>query len=64
MLDLEVDSLAPARALLGQRIPITVQLAGQLDPPVRVKATLRTAGGDTQVASSLSGKAGLAKAIK
>lgn len=54
------EVLAPARALLGQRIPITVQLAGQLDPPVRVKATLRTAGGDTQVASSLSGKAGLA----
>jgi uncharacterized membrane protein len=46
------EVLAPDRAVLGQRIQITVQLAGQVDQPVRVKATARAADGQTQAASS------------
>jgi Ca-activated chloride channel homolog len=49
------EVLGPDRAMVGQRIQITVQLAGQLDKlqdqPLRVKATARTTGGDTQEAS-------------
>jgi uncharacterized membrane protein len=45
------EVLAPDRAFVGQRVPIRVQLAGRLDRPLRVKATTRTPGGQTQVAS-------------
>lgn len=47
--------LAPDRALVGQRIQITVQLAGQLGRPLRVKATARTPAGQTQAASAEAG---------
>jgi len=46
------EVLVPDRATVGQRIRITVQLAGRLDRPLRVKATARAANGDTQAASS------------
>jgi len=45
------EVLAPAHAAPGQRIRITVQLAGKLEPALRIKATARTAGGDTLTAS-------------
>ncbi len=45
------EVLAPERVLAGQRIPITVQLAGRLDRPLRVNATARAMTGETQVAS-------------
>ncbi|MDP1902499.1 MAG: VWA domain-containing protein [Rubrivivax sp.] len=45
------EVLAPSRALVGQRIQVTVQLAGQLDAPLRVKATARSPNGETRVAS-------------
>ena len=45
------EVLAPDRALVGQRIQVTVQLAGRLDRPLRVKATARAASGETQAAS-------------
>ena len=45
------EVLAPDRAMAGQRIQITVQLAGRLDRPLRVKATARATTGETQVAS-------------
>lgn len=43
--------LAPDRALVGQPIQISVQLAGQLGRALRVKATARTSSGETQQAS-------------
>jgi uncharacterized membrane protein len=46
------EVLAPDRAIAGQRIQITVQLAGRLDRPLRVKATTRATSGETQAASS------------
>lgn len=46
------EVLAPDRALVGQRIQVVVQLAGQLDKPLRVKATARTPTGEVQTASS------------
>ncbi len=45
------EVLAPDRAIAGQRIQITVQLAGRLDKPLRVKTTTRTASGEAQAAS-------------
>lgn len=49
-----VEVLAPDRAQLGPGLQITVQLAGQLERPLRVKATLRSAGGDTATASTVT----------
>ena len=46
------EVLAPDRALVGQTIQLTVQLAGSLDRPLRVKASVRSPGGETQVARS------------
>ena len=46
------EVLAPDRAMAGQRIQITVALAGRLDRPLRVNATARAATGETQVASA------------
>ncbi len=45
------EVLAPDRALAGQRIELTVRLAGQLDRPLRVKATTRAANGETRTTS-------------
>ena len=45
------EVLAPDRALAGQRMQITVQLAGRLDKPLRIKATARAASDETQAAS-------------
>lgn len=45
------EVLVPDRVMAGQRIQITVQLAGRLDRPLRVNATARAAAGTTQVAS-------------
>lgn len=44
--------LAPTRARVGQRIQVTVQLAGALDRALRLEASARGAGGDTQTASA------------
>jgi len=52
--------LAPDRALVGQPIRITVQLAGSLDPPLRIKASTRSPGGETQSASGQAGADGRA----
>ena len=52
--------LAPQRALAGQRIDIGVQLAGQWDRPLRVKATARTLGGETRVTSGPADNTGRA----
>jgi len=52
--------LAPQRALAGQRIDIGVQLAGQRDRPLLVKATARTPGGETRVTSGPADNAGRA----
>jgi len=49
-----VEVLAPDRALPGQSLHITVQLAGQVERPLRVKATLRSAGGDSSTASTVT----------
>ncbi len=46
------EVLAPDRVMAGQRIQITVALAGRLDRPLRVNATARAATGETQVASA------------
>ncbi len=46
-----VEVLAPQRARVGQRLEITVQLAGQLGPALRVKASARTPSGETQSTS-------------
>ena len=54
------EVLAPERAMAGQRIQITVQLAGRLDRPLRVKATARAATGETQAASGEPDGAGRA----
>jgi Ca-activated chloride channel homolog len=43
--------LAPDRVMAGQRIQITVQLAGRLDRPLRVDATARATTGERQVVS-------------
>ena len=45
------EVLAPERVMAGQRIRVTVQLAGRLDRPLRVNATARAMTGETQVAS-------------
>ena len=52
--------LAPQRALAGQRIDIGVQLAGQLDRPLRVKATAHTPGGEIRVTRGTADNAGRA----
>ena len=54
------EVLVPDRALVGQRVQMTVQLAGQLTSPVRIKAVLRAPGGDVQTSSSPSNGAGRA----
>lgn len=54
------EVLAPERALAGQRVQLGVQLAGQLDRPLRVRASVRTSSGETQAASSEAGDAGRA----
>lgn len=46
------EVLAPGRARVGQRIPISVQLAGQLQRPLRIRASARSHGGESQSASS------------
>lgn len=55
------EVLVPDRVLVGQPILITVQLAGSLGQPLRVKAAARTTGGDTQTASSPVDGSGRAK---
>lgn len=45
------EVLAPLHAVPGQRIQVTVQLAGQMAPPLRIKATARGTGGETRVTS-------------
>ncbi|MEJ6000138.1 VWA domain-containing protein [Paucibacter soli] len=45
------EVLAPHRALLGQRLQLTVQLAGALDPTLRIQASARSSKGDIQTAS-------------
>ena len=52
------DVLAPARAQRGQRIPISVQLAGRLDLPLRVTASARGLGGAKQTVSGKSDGSG------
>jgi hypothetical protein len=42
------DVLAPDHAQAGQRLQLSVQLAGQLSGSLRVRATARSAGGETQ----------------
>ncbi|MDO9313175.1 MAG: VWA domain-containing protein [Burkholderiaceae bacterium] len=54
------EVLVPDHARLSQRVQITVRLAGRLESTARVKATVRTAGGDTQTSSAPSSGAGLA----
>ena len=54
------EVLAPQRALAGQSIQITVQLAGRLDRPLSVKATARTTSGAAQVVGSKADAAGRA----
>ncbi len=54
------EVLAPRRALTGQRIQIAVQLAGQLDSPLRVRATARSVSGAIHSASSEADLAGRA----
>ena len=44
--------LAPARARVGQRLQISVQLAGRLHRPLRIQATARSPSGATQATSS------------
>ncbi len=46
-----LDVLAPDRATAGQRIQVSVQLAGRLDRSLRVDATARDTRGATQAAS-------------
>lgn len=45
------EVLAPQRARVGQRVQVTVQLAGQLGPALRLKASARTPSGETRSAS-------------
>lgn len=47
-----VEVLAPDRVLVGQRLRVDVQVAGQLDKPLRVKATMRSRSGDTQLVNA------------
>ncbi len=47
-----VQVMAPTRARVGQRIRISVQLAGALDQPLRVDADARSPGGEVQSAST------------
>lgn len=54
------EVLAPQRVLSGQRIQITVQLAGQLDPRLRVMVSMRSLSGANQTASSEADSAGRA----
>lgn len=49
------EVLSPDHAIVGQPIQITVRLAGQLDRPLRVKATAHTTSGETQAVSSKAG---------
>ena len=52
--------LAPDRALVGQPIRITVQLAGSFDRTLRIKASTRGPGGEQQSASGHAGVDGRA----
>lgn len=54
------EVLAPDRVRVGQRMRVTVQLAGRLDKPLRVKALARSAAGPTQTASAEADAAGRA----
>jgi Ca-activated chloride channel family protein len=47
-----VQVLAPTRARVGQRIQVSVQLAGALDGPLRLEASARSPSGETQSAST------------
>ncbi len=53
------EVLAPDRVRVGQRMRVTVQLAG-LHQPVRVKAVSRSAGGQTQAATAQADATGRA----
>ena len=44
--------LTPDRARVGQRLQISVQLAGRLDRPLRIQASARSPGGATLATSS------------
>jgi Ca-activated chloride channel family protein len=52
--------LAPQTALVGQRIDIVVQLAGQQDRPLLLKATARNPGGETRESRGTVDSAGRA----
>ena len=54
------EVLAPQRTLNGQRIRITVQLAGELGRPLRVKASARSVGGAIQSTSGAADNTGRA----
>ncbi len=47
-----VQVLAPTRARVGQRVQVSVQLAGALDRPLRIEASARGAGGETETAGT------------
>ena len=47
-----VQVLAPTQARVGQRVQVSVQLGGALDRPVRIEASARGPGGETQTAST------------
>jgi hypothetical protein len=52
------EVLAPDHAVVGQRLQLSVQLAGQLSGPWRVRASARSAGGETQVVTGTAFTAG------
>ncbi len=54
------EVLAPDRATAGQRIQVNVRLAGRLDKPLRIKATARAVGGETQAANGEADREGRA----
>ena len=58
-----VQVLTPTRARLGQRVQVSVQLAGALDRPLRIEASARSEGGETQIASTEVVDAGLATIV-
>ena len=55
-----VQVLAPTRARVGQRIQVSVQLAGALDRPLSIEASARSSSGETQSASATVGAEGRA----
>ncbi|MEO8309842.1 MAG: vWA domain-containing protein [Caldimonas sp.] len=52
--------LAPTRVRVGQRVQVSVQLAGAMDRPLRVDASARRPSGETQTVSTMVVDAGRA----